>query len=231
MTSRRKSILETSVDDFINNANLITSGYLYKKHDFGIKTAMIRRELNKLDKEGFLHQAHPSGGRIPTNKAYRFYVKRLQEDKSGNLDITERKREKIYKDLLSKRLDEFTKLMAEYIEAMSIVYNPHKEEFYSSGLRNIFESINTEKKEDFLSIVCDFEMLPNRLSKELDNITKRDLNIYIGGSPITESDLLSVISKKLDSEGDELMLLTVGPKRMNYRKSLCIFEFFDEELN
>jgi transcriptional regulator of heat shock response len=60
---------------------------------------------------------HPSGGRIPTNKAYRFYVKRLQEDKSNDLEITERKREKIYKDLLSKKLDEFTKLMAEYIEA------------------------------------------------------------------------------------------------------------------
>jgi transcriptional regulator of heat shock response len=113
----------------------------------------------------------------------------------------------------------------------SIVYNSTKEEFYSSGLRNIFESIDTNKREDFLSIVCDFEMLPNRLSQELDNITKSDLNVYIGDSPITESELLSVISKKLNSDGDELMLLTVGPKRMNYRKSLCIFEFFDEELN
>ncbi|MEA2113612.1 MAG: heat-inducible transcription repressor HrcA, partial [Patescibacteria group bacterium] len=66
MTSRRKLILKISIDDFISNAHLITSGYLYNKYDFGIKPAMIRRELNELDKEKFLYQAHPSGGRVPT---------------------------------------------------------------------------------------------------------------------------------------------------------------------
>jgi heat-inducible transcriptional repressor len=231
MIPRKKIILETSVSDFINNANLITSGYLFNKYDFGIKPAMIRRELNELDKEGYLDQVHPSGGRVPTNKAYRFYVERLQEEeieKKRNLCKTEKE---IFNDFISRKLEELTEVISDYLNTLSIAYDFKNNEFYASGLKKLFESVGTDKKEDLLDIICDFEMMPQRISKELENIRNNEINVYIGKSPVTDSKYLSVISKSFICDDDEFIFLTVGSKRMDYKKSLSIFKFFDEELN
>ena len=79
LKERTLDILEASVRDFIETGNPVTSERLYRKYDFGIKPAMIRWELHDLAKQNYLCQNHPSGGRIPSDKAYKFFVEEIRK--------------------------------------------------------------------------------------------------------------------------------------------------------
>ncbi len=50
------------------------SRFLSKKLDFTLSPATIRNIMADLEEMGFLQQPHISAGRIPTDKAYRFFV-------------------------------------------------------------------------------------------------------------------------------------------------------------
>ena len=229
MVPRTKSILETSIEDFIETARPVTSGYLYKKYDFGIKPAMIRRELSKLDQAGFLSQIHPSGGRIPTNKAYRLFVKNLKEE---NLepDVPKKTGREMLEELASQKMNVLTEMLAEYLDTLSAVYEPTRQEFFSAGLKNLFESVETEEKNELGRIIKDFEMLPHRLSQKIDNLSgRKEIQVFVGNNPLTESEYLSVMAEEFNQDGDRFLILTIGPRRMDYRKSLCIFRFFENE--
>ena len=44
-----------------------------------LSPATIRNVMSQLESDGFLEQPHTSAGRIPTDKAYRYYVDRLMQ--------------------------------------------------------------------------------------------------------------------------------------------------------
>lgn len=72
-TNRKKEIVIVSVDEYIKNAQPITSSAL-QTHFPNISTATLRNELSALDAMGYFRQLHTSSGRVPTNMAYRVYV-------------------------------------------------------------------------------------------------------------------------------------------------------------
>lgn len=70
---RKRDIILVAVDEYIRTAQPITSGGL-NAHFTDISSATIRNELNALESMGYFKQLHTSGGRVPTNLAYREYV-------------------------------------------------------------------------------------------------------------------------------------------------------------
>jgi len=79
MKARKKKILEAVIKDYIHSAEPVGSRTLSKRYDLGISPATIRNEMADLEDMGFLVQPHTSSGRIPTQKAYRFYVDEIME--------------------------------------------------------------------------------------------------------------------------------------------------------
>ena len=89
LSERKKQILLKSVEDYIQNALPITSKGVKENYLQDISTATLRNELNALEAMGYLKQLHTSSGRVPTSKAYRFYVNGLMQNvkcKKGDLD-------------------------------------------------------------------------------------------------------------------------------------------------
>ncbi len=80
LSERKKIILTRSVNDYIQSASPITSGAVHDNHLKDISPATLRNELNALEAMGYLKQLHTSGGRIPTSKAYRFYVNEIMKN-------------------------------------------------------------------------------------------------------------------------------------------------------
>lgn len=74
ISERKRKILLNSVEDYIQSAVPITSRDIQQNHLKDISTATLRNELNALEAMGYLKQLHTSSGRVPTSKAYRFYV-------------------------------------------------------------------------------------------------------------------------------------------------------------
>lgn len=74
---RRHSLLLAAVAEFIATAEPVGSNQIASRHRLGIKSAMVRNMMSELEDSGFLSQPHTSAGRIPTDKAFRYYVDHL----------------------------------------------------------------------------------------------------------------------------------------------------------
>ncbi len=228
LAQRTQDILETAVREFIRTGRPITSEVLYERGAFGIKPAMIRWELSALADAGYLSQRHPSGGRFPTDKAYHFFVEALlAEDEMGELSVGS---VGLRRDFLRGERQAFIEACANYLRVLSIGYEPLEDQLYESGLRALLERIEGEDKEDLVQVVEDFESLPKRLGR----VESRWRNaaewpkVFIGENPLTKSSHLSVLMSCFGTGDSRFFVVAIGPKRMDYRRALCLLRELQE---
>ena len=79
LTDRSKKILEAIIEDYIVTAEPVGSRTVTRSHGLSLSPATVRNVMADLEEMGFLASPHTSAGRIPTDKAYRFYVDSLLE--------------------------------------------------------------------------------------------------------------------------------------------------------
>jgi heat-inducible transcriptional repressor len=77
LSSREREILVALVRQFIASGTPVGSKALAAQFRVPVSSATIRAVLVELEESGYLMQPHVSAGRIPTEKAYRFYVDRV----------------------------------------------------------------------------------------------------------------------------------------------------------
>ncbi len=77
LTERQRLILVALVDEHISTTRPVGSKILADRDELDVSSATIRNELAELGERGYLHQPHTSAGRVPSQKAYRFYVNNL----------------------------------------------------------------------------------------------------------------------------------------------------------
>ncbi|MDY4592283.1 MAG: heat-inducible transcriptional repressor HrcA [Eubacteriales bacterium] len=77
LTERKKKILKALIDSYINDVEPISSAAIQKQYLPEVSTATIRSELSMLEEMGYLTQPHVSSGRIPSSKAYKYYVEHI----------------------------------------------------------------------------------------------------------------------------------------------------------
>jgi len=72
--NREREILTAIVETFISTGEPVGSRTLARSNREGLSPASIRNVMADLADEGYLSQPHTSAGRIPTEKAFRFYI-------------------------------------------------------------------------------------------------------------------------------------------------------------
>src|SRR6478736_2345911 len=77
LTGRNQEILSSIVREYIETGEPVGSRTVSKRRRDGLSPASIRNAMADLEDEGFLSQPHTSAGRMPTEKAFRFYVRSL----------------------------------------------------------------------------------------------------------------------------------------------------------
>jgi heat-inducible transcriptional repressor len=77
LTDREKRILEAVIRTYVDTAEPAGSRTVAKRHGLGVSPATIRNAMSDLEEKGYLFHPHTSAGRIPTDRAYRFYVDTL----------------------------------------------------------------------------------------------------------------------------------------------------------
>ena len=74
LTERERMVLELVMDSYINSADPIGSRTIAKSIQNRLSSATIRNIMADLEDQGFLYKPHVVAGRIPTYKAFRYYV-------------------------------------------------------------------------------------------------------------------------------------------------------------
>jgi heat-inducible transcriptional repressor len=77
LSTRSRQILEAIVEDYIATAEPVGSSAVARRHAMSLSSATVRNVMANLEEQGLLTSPHTSAGRIPTEKAYRFYVDSL----------------------------------------------------------------------------------------------------------------------------------------------------------
>jgi len=226
ITKRQKGILEKLIEGYVKTAEPVSSGALAKKHNFGVKPAMLRIEMEKLEKAGYLSQPFVSAGRIPTDKAYRFFVNNLLQNKKqggGYQQSTEKiQRFTGAKEDRPKAAQELTKIISELTSSLVLSYLPEENLFFKEGWSQI---IREPEFEDNHVFECFAKMID---SWEKDIIPEMDfsgeIKIFIGKeNPSQKSQDFSTIAGNLSLPDKERGVMAIfGPKRMAYNKNIDI---------
>ncbi len=87
MTARRQKLLQLLVREYVDSGKPVGSATLVERFGMPISSATIRNEMVALEQMGYVQQPHTSGGRVPTDLGYRYYVHNLMPN--GNLAQSE----------------------------------------------------------------------------------------------------------------------------------------------
>ncbi|OGZ72773.1 MAG: hypothetical protein A2998_02655 [Candidatus Staskawiczbacteria bacterium RIFCSPLOWO2_01_FULL_37_25b] len=81
ITERQEKLLNFLVREYITTAEPVSSLALKKITDLDVCGATIRNDLQELTEAGYISQPHTSAGRIPTQKAYRYFAEKISAER------------------------------------------------------------------------------------------------------------------------------------------------------
>lgn len=118
LSDRKSQIILGAVESYIENALPITSEKVQSNLFSSLSSATLRNELSSLEEMGYLKQLHTSSGRVPTTKAYRYYVDNLMQNQKFDPRVVDNIRDKFAtrSNFLLETLDKVAKQIGEVIE-------------------------------------------------------------------------------------------------------------------
>ena len=113
--SRKKAVLHTAINRYIKNAIPVASDEIAQ--EFDLSSATIRSIFVELEEAGYLMHPYTSGGRIPTNRGYRYYVDYLLQQ----IDLLDEEKQRIIKECKRKigKLDDALENTSEVISEIT----------------------------------------------------------------------------------------------------------------
>ena len=242
ITDRQEKLLNFIIKEYVKTAKPVGSALVAKKGDFDLGPASLRSEMCELEQAGYLSQLHTSGGRVPTDKAYRFYVNNLNSEKEDvekdvSPDIRKQMRQ-FLRDIndpseLNKAI---ARLVSEFSDNLVMVGISETDDFYKTGLASLLEFPEFREFDrifNIASIFDHFESVFSEMEKEFFSETDSSIKVYIGSeNPLRNARNETVMFAKYPLPQKHIGSLTlVGPTRMDYERNISLIRFTTEELN
>ncbi|MDP3956587.1 MAG: hypothetical protein Q8P97_01150 [bacterium] len=226
LKSRSEEILLATVAEYIESGEPVSSKLLFKQYNFGIRPASIRTELSTLESGGWLSQPYTSGGRVPTDRAYEFYIRRLQDRLDNHEPKPSRSLSELASVFLSGSLNDFVGGFADELHTLSIGFTEDGRSI-KRGLDELFGRLEAEETGVFQEIAREFEALDERIEKYVGrkDVRQDDFQIFIGEkSPLIKNENLSTICAFYEIPSEQnFFLIAIQPKRANYEKNVRTF--------
>jgi heat-inducible transcriptional repressor len=191
LTEREKIILRYIIEDFIQTANPVGSRYISKKTDINLSPATIRNVMSDLEDLFYITHPHTSGGRVPTDKGYRYFVNELMDVEP--LKSNEKTRIKKMVDEVEitgeEIFKEVSKILGKLTRELSIVSQP----YLSNGILEKLELVNLSSNK-LLVVVSIKSGLVRTILFDVESMISRDklesiarlLNEKLGGLTLKE---------------------------------------------
>lgn len=80
LSPRQEVILRLIIQEYVATGRPVGSKTLVERHQVGVSPATIRNEMANLEAAGYIQHLHTSGGRVPTDQGYRYFVHNLLGD-------------------------------------------------------------------------------------------------------------------------------------------------------
>src|SRR3989344_3959465 len=143
LSDRQEKLINIIIDEYIKTAEPVSSKALVKSRFFDLSSATLRNEMHDLETRGYLAQMHTSGGRVPTDKGYRFYVDNLIDSDDFSIQSNWQKKVDATLAVVSRDPRDINKTLAQLLSDLSdnivIAGISEQDDFYKTGLASLFE--------------------------------------------------------------------------------------------
>ncbi|MEX2008108.1 MAG: hypothetical protein WD850_01290 [Candidatus Spechtbacterales bacterium] len=233
----KERLLLDVVQEYIETATPVSSGGLLEKYGYDVSSATLRNWMAELSDAGFLMQPHTSAGRIPTPKAYRFFVDKVALGAREPVEESEAHKQKALPEAVRDELEtalrnspqeaarEMSRYLAEMSHAMGFAGLLGLNQFYREGLRRLLdepEFLNTENVRRLVEFADSLEEEMEQVFRNLDE----DVQIIIGSPEHPRREMpFSVMAFTSELPNHERAVFgIVGPMRMRYSDNLRLLE-------
>jgi transcriptional regulator of heat shock response len=228
--SRKRAVLASTINRYIQNAEPVSSGDIAK--EFDLSSATIRNIFADLEQAGLLTHPYTSGGRIPTNKGYRYYVDFL----ISQMELLDNEKERIVKEYrhVINRLEDTLEDTSEIISTIThyagmVSFLDWQDKLFYRGLSHVLdqpEFKDYQKVRILVKMVEDKSRLLNIINQDFDGKVK----VYIGkelGYPEIENCSLVVSNYRVKNKPSG-KLAVFGPARMEYSHIIPALEYISD---
>jgi heat-inducible transcriptional repressor len=221
LTGRQIDLLKAIIQEFMDTAEAVGSIHLPTKYNIRVSPATIRNEMINLANKGYVRKSHASSGRIPTSRAFKYFIEELL----GDLNDLDTKTEAIMKEQIfqnrfnqDRLLYNACRKLSELTDYMSIVVT--QDRVFTSGISDIvefYEYQEPERLRQFLSILEDSGFLQKLFGRAKSKF--KDTYVLIGkeDTGLDYFEEFAVVFADLALHAQQGGYIgTIGPARMNY---------------
>lgn len=230
LKDRNSYILKALIKEYTRTGEPVASEILNSKYRIGVSSATIRNDFVILTEEGYLYKPYISSGRIPTDKAWKFFIDDVFEDENDSLEQWKEKlrnqvskikpKPKEHIDFI-KEIKKLLDVISEESHSFCFCYLFDEDELIKQGVKYMFTEILEEELLSYRFFQQIAESL-ERLDEKLRDIKINENPLILIGeeNPFVKSNqfssLLSVVSNP------KAILGILGPKRMPYKRNIAI---------
>ena len=239
ITSRQEKLLNFIVKEYVKTAKPVGSVLVAKKSNFNLGPASLRSEMYELEKAGYLSHLHTSGGRVPTDKAYRHFVDTLIGD--NDFEPAPAEKRKINPAVNStgdpRQLNKsIARVLSHLSDSIVITNILDDSDFYKVGLASLVgfpEFKEMERVFEMANLFDRFESIFGRIEKYFFGQLEEEFNVLIGNeNPLDYiRNETMILAKYSLPDGLKGSLTMIGPTRMDYEKNIGLIKYAVSKLN
>ena len=223
-------MLKAIIAEYTTTGDAVGSDILDKRYKLGVSPATLRNDMVVLSKNGYLKKEYFSSGRVPTPKAFRFYIKNLMHEKE--LSTSE---EVAYKSDIWDFRDEVHKLLQHAAHALAkrtnmlAVATTEEGEMYYFGVNNILSNHEFWDIERARYLFEHFDEVKywGSVLKKFEKIEDEILYIFADEEDPDAQNLVSVFAE-FTCNGVKGALGVMGPRRMRYEVVVPNVRYFSQ---
>lgn len=226
MDSRQGQLLAYLIEEFVETSAPVGSKLLAEKFDLQVSPATIRNDMALLEEEGYISQPHISAGRIPTEKAYRYWIFH-----AGVQELA-KKEENLYRrawDLDdAQSVKEVAKVLSDEA-GNAVVVAMGADDFYYTGLSALFAQPEFADQSSTVSLARVMDHLDRTLAQLVRKL--KEQSVFMGRENPFDR-LCGFVGAPYACKSQKGCIGIVGPMRMHYPKNMgrikCITELINE---
>lgn len=241
LSNRQQKLIEFIIRQHVKTGEPVSSEAICTKGGFDVSSATIRAEMVALEEMGYLTQPHTSAGRVPTDKAYRFFVNRILEEKDFDTDTHAKRRIDYVLDQAGEDPRQINhsiaNVLSELTDSMVFTAIEADDSFFKVGLASLFETPefrDVDRMFQTANFFEEFDHMFDRIQRVFfQNIHEQyPFEVRIGReNPLSEIRRNAVLCARYPLPDDCVGTVTiVGPIRMDYARNLGIVDYATQAL-
>lgn len=228
MHDRKFTILKAIVEIFISTANPVGSKFLKESTQIDLSPATLRSEMASLEEDGFLQQAHTSGGRVPTSEGYRFFVNDLQISETLRNAVQQEFHTTASAYFQAKKADQLVfdviSILSKLTPNIAFATIPSAQKTFFLGLSHLMTQ--PEYMENPEEISGMFRILEEDLYQFLHSLPMdNEVELFIGKENLLSGiNSCSLLVSKVFIFDQPIFFGILGPMRMDYAKNIIAMQ-------